>query len=59
MSEIEKIKSEYLNKLSSCEDTESLSQIKTELFGKNGIITHQFKLIGSQSENEKKNLLHK
>ncbi len=54
MSEIEKIKSEYLNKLNSCKNAENLSQIKTELFGKNGIITNQFKLIASKSEKEKK-----
>ena len=54
MSEIEKIKSEYLNKLSSCNNIENLNQIKNELFGKSGAITNQFKLIGSKSEKEKK-----
>ena len=54
MSEIEKIKSEYLNKLNNCSSADTISQIKTELFGKNGIITKQFKLIASKSENEKK-----
>ncbi len=54
MSEIEKIKSEYLNKLNHCKNEDSLSQVKTELFGKNGIITNQFKLIGKKSEKEKK-----
>ena len=54
MSEIEKIKSEYLDKLNNCTSTENLSQIKNDLFGKSGVITNQFKLISSKSENEKK-----
>ncbi len=54
MSEIEKIKSEYLDKLNNCTSTDNLSQIKNELFGKSGVITNQFKLISSKSENEKK-----
>ena len=60
MSEIEKIKSEYLLlKLSSCNNIENLNQIKNELFGKSGAITNQFKLIGSKSEKEKKTLLRR
>ena len=54
MSEIEKIKSEYLDKLNNCTNSDKLNQIKTELFGKSGIVTNQFKLIGSKSENDKK-----
>ncbi len=54
MSEIEKIKSEYLERLNSCTNGDDLSQIKTELFGKSGVITSQFKLIGTKSENDKK-----
>ena len=54
MSEIEKIKSEYLERLNSCTSGDDLSQIKTELFGKSGVITGQFKLIGTKSENDKK-----
>ena len=56
MSEIEKIKSEYLDKLNNCTSTENLSQIKNDLFGKSGVITNQFKLISSKSENEKKKI---
>ena len=59
MSEIEKIKSEYLNKLNNCINIDNLSQIKNELFGKSGVITNQFKLISSKSENEKKNFAAK
>ena len=54
MAEIEKIKSEYLNKLNNCINIDNLNQIKNELFGKSGVITNQFKLISSKSENEKK-----
>ena len=55
MSEIEKIKLEFLNKLDICKDADNLNHIKNDLFGKSGLITNQFKLIGSKSENEKKN----
>ena len=54
MSEIEKIKSEYIEKLNNCTNSDNLNQIKTELFGKSGAITNQFKFIGSKSENDKK-----
>ena len=54
MSEIEKIKSDYSDKLKNCKSLDNLGQIKTELFGKSGIITDQFKSIASKSEKEKK-----
>tara|TARA_A100001388_G_C28732490_1_gene482231 strand:- start:102 stop:1169 length:1068 start_codon:yes stop_codon:yes gene_type:complete len=54
MSEIEKIKSEYLDKLDKCSSTDDLNKIKNELFGKNGLITNQFKFIATKTENEKK-----
>ena len=54
MSEIEKIKSEYLNKLKSCNNLDNLNQIKNELFGKSGVITDQCKLIGTKLEKDKK-----
>ena len=54
MSEIEKIKSEYLDKLDKCSSTDDLNKIKNELFGKNGLITNQFKFIATKNENEKK-----
>ena len=43
MSDIKKIKSDYLNKLNSQLNNQSLNQIKTELFGKNGVISNLFK----------------
>tara|TARA_B100000282_G_scaffold276221_1_gene234162 strand:+ start:554 stop:1621 length:1068 start_codon:yes stop_codon:yes gene_type:complete len=54
MSEIEKIKSQYLDKLDKCSSTDDLNKIKNELFGKNGLITNQFKFIATKTENEKK-----
>ena len=43
MSDIKKIKDEYLNKLKKDQSLENINQIKTELFGKNGIISNEFK----------------
>ena len=43
MSDIKKIKDDYLNKLDSDLNIESVNQIKTELFGKNGKISNSFK----------------
>ena len=54
MSDIKKIKDEYLSKLKSKIDINKVNQIKTELFGKNGLISSQFKNIGSVAETEKK-----
>ena len=43
MSDIKKIKDDYLNKLSNDLNIQNLNQIKTELFGKNGKISNSFK----------------
>jgi len=55
MSDIKKIKDEYLSKLNSKIDINQVNQIKTELFGKNGLISSQFKNIGAVAEAERKN----
>ena len=47
MSDIIKIKNEYLSKLKSSLDLNSVNQLKTELFGKNGKISNEFKKVGS------------
>ena len=47
MSDIKKIKDEYLNKLDSDLNVEILNQIKTELFGKNGKISNSFKSLSN------------
>ena len=54
MSEIKKIKEEYLAKLNDVLDQNKVNEIKTELFGKSGIITNKFKQLGTIPENEKK-----
>ena len=54
MSEIKKIKEEYLLKLNEDLDQNKLNEIKTELFGKNGVISTKFKQLGSIAENKRK-----
>ena len=54
MSDIKKIKDEYLNKLDKDQNIEIINQIKTELFGKNGIVSNEFKKLGSVSQEERK-----
>ena len=54
MSDIKKIKSDYLNKLNSQLNNQSLNQIKTELFGKNGVISNLFKKLGTLPADERK-----
>ena len=54
MSDIKKIKDEYLNKLDKDQNIESINKIKTELFGKNGIVSNEFKKLGSVSQEERK-----
>ena len=54
MSDLKKIRDEFSIKLKSKLDFSELNRIKTDLFGKNGLITNQFKKIGSISESERK-----
>ncbi len=54
MSEIKKIKEQYLSKFNKFLDQNKLNEIKTELFGKNGIISTKFKELGSITEEERK-----
>ena len=54
MSEIKKIKEEYFLKLNEVLDQNKLNEIKTELFGKNGIISIKFKQLGSIAEDRRK-----
>ena len=54
MSDLKKIKDEYLLKLKSKLNLSEINEIKSNLFGKNGLISSQFKMIGSIPENEKK-----
>ena len=54
MSDIKKIKEEFLAKLSSTLSLTEVNQIKSDLFGKNGIISLEFKKIGQINESERK-----
>ena len=49
MSDIKKIKDEFLLKLEENLDLNQVNQIKTNLFGKNGLISSQFKQLGKVS----------
>ena len=54
MSDLKKIKDEYLSKLKRQLNLYEINEIKSNLFGKNGLISSQFKKIGSIDENERK-----
>ena len=54
MSDIKKIKDKYLLKLSENLDLNQINQIKTDLFGKNGLISSQFKQLAKIAEEERK-----
>ncbi len=54
MSELKKIKEKFLLKIQSKLNPSEINQIKTDLFGKEGLITSQFKKIGSIAESERK-----
>jgi len=54
MSDLKKIKEEFLLKLNKKLDLSEINEIKLNLFGKNGLISSQFKRIGSITESERK-----
>ena len=54
MSDLKKIKDEFLSKLERKLDITELNKIRSDLFGKNGLISTQFKKIGSIEESERK-----
>ena len=54
MSDIIKIKEEYLNKLKEISDLKEINQLKSELFGKSGKISNEFKKKGSLNPEERK-----
>ena len=54
MSDIKKIRDEFTLKLKGQLDLSEINEIKTNLFGKNGLISSQFKTIGSINEKERK-----
>jgi len=54
MSDIKKIKDDFLLKLKENLDINQVNQIKIDLFGKNGLISSQFKQLGKITEEERK-----
>ncbi len=54
MSDLKKIKDEFLTKLKGKLNLSEINQIKSDLFGKNGLVSSQFKKIGSIAEKERK-----
>ena len=54
MSDLKKIKDEFLTKLSQKLNLSEINKIKSDLFGKNGLISSQFKMIGSITEKDRK-----
>ena len=54
MSDLKKIKGEFLLKLEKKLSLSEINEIKSNLFGKSGLISSEFKKIGSITENERK-----
>ena len=54
MSDLKKIKEEFFSKLKEKLNLSEINQIKVDLFGKNGLISSQFKKIGTITESERK-----
>ena len=54
MSDLKKIKDELLLKLKSKLNLSEVNQMKSDLFGKNGLVSSQFKKIGTIAETERK-----
>ena len=54
MSDIKKLKNDFINKINQTSNLDNINQTKSELFGKNGLITNEFKKLGSVSPENKK-----
>ena len=54
MSDLKKIRDEFILKLKGKLDLSEINQIKSDLFGKNGLVSSQFKKIGTIVESERK-----
>jgi phenylalanyl-tRNA synthetase alpha chain len=54
MSDLKNIHEEYTSKLNENLSSEQINQIKSDLFGKNGLISSQFKTLGSLDEDKRK-----
>ena len=54
MSDLKKIRDEFISKLKGKLDLSEINQIRSDLFGKNGLVSSQFKKIGTIVESERK-----
>ena len=54
MENFNQIESNILNKIKDVNDRNSLDSVKTEIFGKKGVITELFKKIGSLNQSQRK-----
>ena len=54
MENFDQIKSDILSKIKNANDRSSYDTIKTEIFGKKGVITELFKKIGSLDQSQRK-----
>jgi len=54
MSEIKNIRDQFISKLENDLSIDQINKIKTDLFGKNGLISSKFKTIGSIPETDRK-----
>ena len=56
MENFNQIESDLLNKIKNISDRNTSDSVKTEIFGKKGIITELFKKIGSLDQSREKNM---
>ena len=54
MSDLKKIRDEFLTKLKGRLNLSEINQIKSDVFGKNGLVSSQFKKVGTIAESERK-----
>ena len=54
MENFDQIESDILNKIKNVSNRNSFDSIKTEIFGKKGVITELFKKIGSLDQSQRK-----
>ena len=54
MSDFEKLKEDFKNKLARAQNSKEVDLIRAEIFSKNGFINSEFKKLGSLTEEDKK-----
>ena len=59
MSDLEKIKEDFKNKLAKAQSLKEVNEIRAEIFGKKGFINSEFKKLGSLSPDDKKEVASK